>query len=351
MTMKLSSVCALALLSIFIFILNAYSENSVLIEFFYLDPSKSDLFCSTCPSWQDEWRKFQEASSLIDDVQRDYGDQVQIERLDLETPEGREGFRRYNLTKWLAVVINCTIKVEGEQITRENLKWYIDICLQGEHLGANPVSPVSALFAFSLGLFSGFSPCLMAMLAFILSYASGTVSNFKSGMFRVLVFGIGFISAIMILGTLFATTLLLNPSLYRAIMWAVSILMILIGLNLVGFLKVPFSSKPFVQKLAQRYGSTTIGLFSLGFAFYFVNLCAAPLSFAVLPTLTAMKNVFFLALFCLGVLIPFLAVGILAGGSPTLAKRIREQHRRKIRAFSGVILLAYSVWLIVFYLL
>jgi len=349
MAMKFSSMCSLALL--LIFILNAYSESPVLIEFIYLDPSKSDLFCSTCPSWQDEWTRFQEAVSLIDDIQRDYGNQVQIERLAIGTPEGNEGFHRYNLTKWRAVVINRTIKLEGEQISKENLTWYIDMYLRGEDPGANAVSPVSALFAFSLGLFSGLSPCLMAMLAFILSYTSGTVSNFRSGMLRVLVFGIGFISAIMLLGTLFATTLMSIPSLYRAIMWAVSILMILIGLNLIGFLNVPFRTKPFVQRLAQKYGSTIVGLFSLGFVFYFVNLCAAPLSFAVLPTLTAMKNVFLLAFFGLGVLIPFFAVGILAGGSPTLAKRIREQHRRKIRALSGVILLAYSLWLIVFHLL
>jgi cytochrome c biogenesis protein CcdA len=103
--------------------------------------------------------------------------------------------------------------------------------------------------------------------------------------------------------------------------------------------------------MAKQYGTTTIGLFILGFIFYFVNLCTAPLSFTVLPTLTAPGNLYLLAVFGAGVLTPFLAVGVVAGGSPALAKRIREQHRVKIRAFSGIILLAYSTWLITFNLM
>jgi len=346
--LKLSSVLVLTLL--LFSTAKVYSQSAVFIEFFYYDPSESPYACWTCPSWQSAWNQFQEASSLIDDIQEEYGDQAEIERLDIRTTEGSERFHQYNLTAAQAVVINHSIKLEGEQITQENLKKYIDMYLRGED-PANPIQPISALFAFSLGLFSGVSPCLMAMLAFILSYTAGTVSTFRRGMMRVLVFGIGFTSAIVLLGTLVATTLMLMPSLYQAMMWTVSILMILVGLNLIGWLKVPFHSKPFVQKLAQKYGATTIGLFILGFMFYFVNLCTAPLSFTVLPMLTASTNLGLLALFCLGVLIPFLAIGIIAGGSPTLAKKIREQHRNKIRAFSGVILLVYSLWLIVFHLI
>lgn len=344
MAIKLSSMFALA--PLLIFTVNIYSENVVFIEFFFLDPP-----CHICPSWRDTWETFINASNLIDDIQREYGDQVQIERVNKTTPEGLDRFNQYDLIEAQAVVINHKIKLEGEELTKENLKNYIDAYLRGENPSANSIQPISAFAAFSLGLFSGLSPCLMAMLAFILSYTSGTVSNFKSGMLRVLVFGIGFMSAIMLLGTLVTTILMSIPSLYKAIMWTVAITMILIGLNLIGLLNVPFRSKPFVQKMAQKHGATTIGLFILGFIFYFVNLCTAPLSFTVLPTLTAPRNMCLLALFGLGVLVPFLAVGIVAGGSPTLAKRIREQHRYKIRALSGVILLVYSVWLTVFYLL
>jgi len=343
MAIKLSSMLALALL--LIFAVNVYTENEVYIEFFYLDPP-----CHTCLSWRETWETFVNASNLMDEIQNEYGNQVQIERVDTTTPDGIDRFNQYNLIEAQAVVINHEIKLEGDELTEENLKNYIDAYLSGENPSANLVQPISALAVFSLGLFSGLSPCLMAMLAFILSYTSGTVSNFKSGMFRVLVFGIGFILAIMLLGTLVTTTLMSIPSLYKAIMWAVSILMIFIGLNLIGLLNVLFRFELFAQKLTKKYGTTTIGLFALGFIFYFVNLCAVPLSYTVLPTLTAPRNMYLLVLFSVGVLIPFLAVGIIAGGSPTLARKIRAQ-RRYIRALSGIILLIYSVWFIVFNLL
>jgi cytochrome c biogenesis protein CcdA len=345
MAIKLPSMFALALLLIFVVDVNA--ESVVYIEFFYLDPQ-----CHTCLSWRDTWEAFKNASQLIDEIQNEYGNQVQIERLDKTTPEGLDRFNQYDLMEAQAVVINHTIKLEGEELTKENLKNYIDAYLRGENPSANPSQPITAFAVLSLGLFSGLSPCLMAMLAFILSYTSGTVSNFKSGMFRVLVFGTGFILAILLLGAFFATTLASISPLYKEMMmWTVSILMILIGLNLIGLLNVLFRLELFAQKLTKKYGTTTIGLFILGFIFYFVNLCAVPLSFTILPTLTAPKNMYLLALFSLGVLIPFLSVGIVAGGSPTLAKRIIKQYRYKIRALSGIILLVYSVWFIVFNLL
>jgi len=344
MAIKLSSMLALALL--LIFAVNVYAENVVYIEFFFFDPP-----CHTCPSWRETWETFVNASKLMVAIQNEYGNQVQIERVDTTTPDGIDRFNQYNLIEAQAVVINQKIKLEGEELTKENLKNYIDAYLSGEDPSANLVQPISALAVFSLGLFSGFSPCLMAMLAFILSYASGTASNFRSGMFRVLVFGIGFILAIMLLGTLVTTTLMSIPSLYKAIMWTVSILMILIGLNLIGLLNVLFRLELFAQKMTKKYGTTTIGLFILGFIFYFVNCCAVPLSYTVLPTLTAPGNMYLLALFGVGVLIPFLSVGIVAGGSSTLAKRIIKQYRYKIRAISGVILLVYSAWFIAFNLL
>lgn len=347
MAIKLSSTFPTALL--LIFAVNVYAENVVYIEFFFLDPP-----CHTCPSWMDAWEAFKNASQLIDEIQNEYGDQVQIERVDKTTPDGIDRFNQYDLMEAQAVVINHEIKLEGDELTKKNLKNYIDAYLRGENPSANlsPSQPITAFAAFSAGLFSGLSPCLMAMLAFILSYTSGTVSNFKSGMFRVLVFGIGFILAILLLGAFFATTLAsISPIYKEMMMWTVSILMILIGLNLIGLLNVLFRLELFAQKLTKKYGTTTIGLFILGFIFYFVNLCAVPLSFTILPTLTAPGNMYLLALFSVGVLIPFLSVGIVAGGSPTLAKRIIKQYRYKIRALSGIILLVYSVWFIVFNLL
>jgi cytochrome c biogenesis protein CcdA len=284
---------------------------------------------------------------------------VQIDRVDRTTADGRERYIQYGLTEAQAVVVNEKVKLQGDDLTEERLRFYVDAYLRGDDPATGTFQPVTAFFAFSTGLLSGLSPCLMAMLGFILSYTTGTVSSFRSGMFRVSVFGFGFISALLLIGALFAAVLISIPSFATTMTWIAAALIIAVGLNFVGLLPLPSSLKSLGQKLgsrgrvelAQRYRATTIGLFTLGFLFYFVSICTAPLSFTVLPTLSAPNNIYLLPLFGIGALLPFLLVGIVAGGSPALAKRIGQQHRFKIRALSGAILLVYSVWLIGFNLL
>lgn len=354
---KLSFIFILIFLSAFSTI--AYAQSPVYVEFLYTDPSQFDNVCYICPGWKDALSKYAAARELINKIETDYGDRVQVERVDKTSEEGRLRSEEYELTLAQAVVLNHKIKLEGDQLTEENVKKYIDSYLRGEDPASINIQPVSAVFAFSTGLVSGLSPCLMAMLGFILSYTSGTVTSFKSGMFRVSVFGLGFVSGLLLIGASLAAVLMWSPSFATAMMWAASVLIIIVGLNLLGLLPVPSVLKSLGQKLgsrgrvelAQRYRATTIGLFSLGFLFYFVNLCTAPLSFSVLPTVTAPSNIYLLPLFALGALLPFFAVGIIAGGSPALAQRIGQQHRLKIRALSGAILLVYSVWLIGFNLL
>ena len=343
---------SIAFVLVLLFAMDVFAQSPVSIEFFYLVPT-----CDTCdPS---ATAKYIAAQNLIDKIQSDYDDQVLIERVNRTSAEGRERYVEYGLTEAQAVVVNRKIKLQGDQLTEDNLKMYIDAYLRGDDPASDTFRPVTALFAFSTGLISGLSPCLMAMLGFILSYTSGTVSSFKSGMFRVSIFGIGFVSALLLIGALFAAVLMLVPSFTITMTWAASVLIIIVGSNLVGLLPVPSVLSSLSRKLgsrgrvelAQRYRATTIGLFSLGFIFYFVSICTAPLSFTVLPTLSAPSNIYLLPLFGIGAIIPFLAVGLVAGGSPALAKKIGQQHRLKIRALSGAILLAYSVWLIVFNLL
>ena len=349
MQVKRSSILAVVILLGLAAIV--YAQSSVSIEFFYYVP------CATCPG--SGIGEYIEASNLVDKIERDYGSQVQVERVDRTTAEGRERYVEYGLTGAQVVVVNQKIILQDDQIIEENLRRDIDAYLRGDDPASNTFQSVTAFFAFSTGLLSGLSPCLMAMLGFILSYTSGTASGFKSGMFRVLIFGIGFISALLLIGALFAAVLISIPSFATTMTWIAAVFIIAVGLNLVGLLPLPSSLRSLGQKLgsrgrvelAQRYRATTIGLFSLGFLFYFVSICTAPLSFTVLPTLSAPNNIYLLPLFGIGALLPFFLVGIVAGGSPALAKRIGQQHRFKIRALSGAILLVYSVWLIGFNLL
>jgi len=352
--MKLSSRFALSnmfvLALLLIFVIDVYSESVVFIEFFYIDPSKSPFACWTCEGWKDSWRIFLEAKNLIDDIKKEYGDQVEIERVDKRTIEGRDRFNQYNLTTPQAVVINRTIKLEGEQITYENLTKVIDEYLAGEEPDPFQPQPLTIIGAFSLGFFETFSPCLIAMLAFILSYTIGKTTRFKESMLRVMTFGIGFVSAAVLLGATVALMLISMPSIQVVLAWIMCIFVILFGLNLLGLLNVPIQTKPLVKKLAGKYATTYIGLLLLGFIFYFLDPCIAPFAFTMLIMLQNFEFMLPLMVFCLGAIIPFIGIGIVAGYTSKLA-RITYKHRSKIRAISGLILIVYALYLIIFILL
>lgn len=346
--MKLSSMFVLTLL--LIFTIDVYSESVVFIEFLYFDPSQSKFACPTCPGWKDSWRKFIDASYAISIIREEYGDQVEIKRVDKRTTEGRERCDQYNCTEAQTVVINHAIKLEGEQITRENLKKVIDEYLMGGEPNPFQPQPLTIISAFSLGFFETFSPCLIAMLAFILSYTIGKTTHFKESMLRVITFGMGFVSAAVLLGATVALMLVSMPSIQFVLAWIICIFVILFGLNLLGLLNVPIQTKPLVKKLAGKYATTYIGLLLIGFIFYFLDPCIAPFAFTMLMILQNFELILPLLVFCLGAIIPFIGIGIVAGYASKLA-RSTYKHRSKIRAISGLILIVYALYLIIFYLL
>lgn len=345
--MKLFSVLAIAFL--LIFAVDVYADSVVFIEFLYLDPSPFKIDCPTCSGWKDAWKKFTDVSNLIDDIQEEYGNQVSIERVDITTAEGSERCNQYHCVEAQTVVINHTIKLEGEQLTKENLKKVIDEYLTEEEPEIIPFQPqpFTIIGAFSLGFFDTFSPCLIAMLSFILSYTIGKTTHLKESILRVTTFGIGFVSAAVLLGAAVALTLISIPSIQLVLMWIICIFAILFGLNLLGLLNVPVQTKPMVKKLAGKYAATYMGLLLLGFVFYFLDPCIAPFAFTMLMMLQNFEFVLPLLGFCLGAFIPFIGIGIVAGYASKLARNT-YRHRSKIRAISGLILIVYALYLIIF---
>lgn len=342
---------ALTLCFISLFLVEtSYSTDQVVIQFLYLDPSTIPGACPACPGWQQAYADYQEKTRIIDRISHLYGDKIVVEKIDFMSSEGK------NLTSVYApiypqfVVVNHEVKIEGEGFTEENLKKVIDEYLAGGEFDDNLVQPLTIAGAFSLGFFDTFSPCLIAMLSFILSYTLGETIRFRTGMLRVIAFGIGFVSAAVLLGAAVALMLVSMPSIQIALMWIICIFAILLGLNLSGLLNVPVQTKPLVKKLAGKYTATYMGLLLLGFIFYFLDPCLAPFAFTMLLMLRNSEFILPLLMFCLGVFIPFIGIGIVAGYASKLA-RSTYKHRSIIRAVSGLILIIYALYLIIFVLL
>jgi len=248
------------------------------------------------------------------------------------------------------------IKAEAEPVLNEtNLANNVYI-----HSKIKLVTPYSTslvamfLLAFSLGFFETFSPCLVILLSFLLSYTIGETSYFKESFLRVMIFGIGFLSATMLLAVALGLLFLSTPILQHFLTCIVCILAIVLGLNLMGVLRVPYrmplQSKPLIRKLSRKHVITYTGLFLLGFVFYFLDPCIAPIFVSIMPLLLPESVFFTLLVFCLGATIPFIGIGFFAGSVSRLA-RSTYRHRSKIRAISGLVLIGYALYLIIFYLI
>jgi cytochrome c biogenesis protein CcdA len=213
---------------------------------------------------------------------------------------------------------------------------------------ASPLSLIAMLvLALSIGFFETFSPCLIVMLSFILSYAMDNTSGYGASFLQVMLFGAGFVSAVAFLGLAFGLVFLSMPTLRISITWAVCIFAILFGLNLLGLSKMPFETKPLIKKLARKYVVTYIGIFALGFVFYFLDPCIAPIFVSMVPVMFSGALPLILFVFCLGAIIPFVGIGLFTGSVSKLA-RSTYRHRSAIRCISGLILIGYASYLIVF---
>lgn len=334
MSMKRTSCVAIAVLLVCLGVVYASNRETV-VEFFYIP-----VGCPDC----------EEAQSLITEIERQYSEKLCLEWIDVSQREGFQRFRQYNLRRAPAVVINCEYIISSDEMNHEKLVTVIGAYLQGAQPRPNPSMPLSLMTTFSLGFFDTFSPCLIAILSFILSYTIGKTTGFKEGMLRIMVFGMGFISAAVLLGATVALALVSTPTFQNMLVWIMCIFVIFFGLSLLGFIKIPIQTKPLVTKLAKNYASTHVGLFSLGFLFYFLDPCIAPFCFTILVMVQNSEFTLHLVVFCLGATIPFVGIGILAGSASKLARKTYK-HRSKIRAISGLILIGYALYLIIFYLL
>jgi cytochrome c biogenesis protein CcdA len=204
--------------------------------------------------------------------------------------------------------------------------------------------------AFTFGFFETFSPCLLALLSFVLSYTVGKTTRFREGVLQVMAFGLGFVSAAMLLGLVFGLVFLSMSALSVALTLGVCVVAIFMGLDLIGLhvlslMGIKFETKPLVKELTRKYALTYAGLLSLGFLFYFLDPCIAPIFIPMASLLVPEYFNLVLLIFSIGVIIPFVIIGILAGSISKLA-RSTYRHKSAIRAISGIILIAYSIYLI-----
>jgi Cytochrome c biogenesis protein len=249
---------------------------SIFIPAVYVDPVTIQYFHQKdCPDCQI-------TDPIIDQIENQYkNNSVIITKIETSTAGGFNQWNKYGFLEVPSIVINNKTKISKEEITEEKLKTSIDgYLLEEEKNTKNSAEKIpkkeqyneyintdfNLPFAYSLGFLAGFSPCLMAILGFLLSFTVGTSNSTKNGMIRAMVFGLGLVSSYIVLGLCFLSFRKSIPSL-EGFSYITGIIIISIGLNLLGILKSPVALDNYFQNSARRYAGTLGEFFSLGYCF------------------------------------------------------------------------------------
>ncbi|WP_265581716.1 cytochrome c biogenesis protein [Methanofollis aquaemaris] len=285
---------------------------------------------------------------LIEDIECDLDESVSVTYIDVRTPEGLDRWRQYGFREVPAVVVDGNTKIPKDEITEERIRAAIEQSFSGIEPKENlPTINWNIPLAYSLGLFSGFSPCLMAILGFILVYVTGSGEGLRSSVLNSLVFGLGLVATYIIMG---CCVLLVGMSLNgysRYLTIAAGLIVVLVGMNLIGILRSPIDTGNYIQSFVWKYSTTLPGLFILGVLFSIVKApCAAPMILILLSKILVdgtIQDLSLLLVFGVGLLTPFIGVGMIGGYSSS--RRVKE-HRDIIKIISGIILIGFGFWMI-----
>ena len=193
-----------------------------------------------------------------------------------------------------------------------------DIALSSEKLLTNGLShpgPLTLLIVFSASLITSLGPCSLSLLPITVAYLAGFESDQKP-FIRSISFCSGIIISLTILGCLsgflgkiFGQIPLFFPKL-------VAVLAVLMGLNLIGVLKIPMPEGPNPDTWSRRVPSSFAPV-AAGLAF---GLASSPCTTPVLAVLLAwiantgnpLIGLLLLSIFSLGQVIPLLVAGTAA---------------------------------------
>ena len=326
--------------------------DPVLIEFLYYEP------CSTCPGARKYYEAYLHNSRVVAEIQEDYGDKVVVNRIPFFSDEGLKKVEQYNLSlgDWNSIVVNQeTVLLGGDKLVNETylrqiIDSYLEQCVPVSDTSMDASAAGLLVTAFILGFFETFSPCLIIMLSFIASYTFGSGVEFREGFTRIMIFGAGFVSATAIIGLAFGLILFSVPTLHSYLMLAVCAFAIIFGLHLLGLLKLPslIQTKPLIRKIARKYVSVYsvyIGIFLLGFIFYFLDPCIAPIFASMASILFSEVFLLGMLIFCIGAMIPFIGIGLFTSSISKITRKV-YRYRHIFRGISGLILLGYALYLI-----
>lgn len=338
------------------------NSKKINIKFFYEEG------CSYC----------KEAKEFMYPLLKEKGYNVEVQEINVFSSDGWNQFKDAGFTYVPAIILCDKIKLENTATIVEYLDAMIISCIESSSADPMPIadtpiveneedipkeeivksSNISPIAALAAGFFSSLSPCLLAVLSFIIAYTAGAGNKSLTILLKSIFFGLGITGSYMIMAVAFLRAGATMPDNLRFFLALVgACVTFFLGLNLINtglhIVNLPISKKNFAQKMTNKlvmsYG--LIGVFILGMIFAVINLPCAAIILPILideaiygTTYTATLKVL---LYGVGILIPF----IIIGGVGAFAKNIaRDMRWNPAVRFFGWVVMGGVVVAVSFYL-
>lgn len=215
------------------------------------------------------------------------------------------------------------------------------------------IANISILAALAAGAVSFLSPCVLPLVPGYLSYVAGSLSaDSDSPRARISAFAmsfwfvLGFSTVFVILGAgASALSRLLLSYRYEAGLVGGAIIVVF-GIFSIGVVRIPWMEREF-RLSPQVSGGRPQSAYVLGLAFGFGwTPCIGPILGAILTvsatSTTPAAGVALLAIYSLGLAIPFLLTALLAGGITARLRRLRS-FGRGLQIFTGLTMVAMGL--------
>jgi len=216
--------------------------------------------------------------------------------------------------------------------------------------------PLAAFFA---GILSFLSPCVLPLVPGYVSLISGASVEtlqvadrklLRTVMLNAICFILGFSTVFISLGAVATSVGQLTQQYHRPLAIFAGIVIVIFGLHLTGIFKINalYSDK---RLHSVKGGSSPLGSFLIGFAFAFGwTPCIGPILAGILLLAgsqdTVLKGILLLAVYSLGLAVPFLLTSLLMERFLKFYSRFRS-HMHTLEVASGALLIGLGVLLVI----
>lgn len=212
---------------------------------------------------------------------------------------------------------------------------------------------ISFILAFSAGLLSFLSPCVLPLIPAYISYLTGSaVSDINAGrdklnhLYKSIGFIIGFSLVFIALGASVSTVGKLFNSNLSLLRKAGGIIIIILGLHMTGLFKIRML---YSEKRLLPFGESPKSISSIFVGMAFAagwTPCIGPILSSILIYAGSMatigKGIFLLVMYSLGFAIPFLFTAIAIGSFSNYFKKL-SKYLPVISVISGILMIAMGV--------